>query len=77
MVQVAQLGYASAVSSKALSVSTKVEPEARAGSDFVGLPLVQANELLALALPLHLRLLEKRLLGRSISPRKCRFLEYG
>ena len=75
--QAAQFGYASAISSKALFVSTKVESEAPADSDFVGLPLVKANELLALALPPHLQRQEKGLPVHRISPRRDLSQEYG
>jgi hypothetical protein len=54
VVKVAQLGYASAISSKAYFVSTKVESWTPAESDFVGLPFVKGAKPVELALLLQL-----------------------
>ncbi|OLB38048.1 MAG: hypothetical protein AUH11_07730 [Acidobacteria bacterium 13_2_20CM_57_17] len=63
--------------SKAPSASTKVDPWALAESDFGDSPFVMATRLEALALPLHLRLREKRLLVHSISPTRYLFPVFG
>ena len=63
--------------SRGLSVSTKVGSWALAELDFGGSPFVKATKSVALALPLHLRHQERRLLARSISPKRGLFPGYG
>lgn len=57
--------------------STRVEPWSLAALDSVDLSFVKVKVPMALLLPLHLRLREKRLLVHSISPTRYLFPVFG